>query len=516
MDAPSTRRFGLPRHPFLACASVGLLIPFIARLPLVPVRGWEWFTDYLPGWGGLLFFSAFNLIPAAGLFIAGKLSKRAPLAFWFALAAMIGFLLWAHGGMNLRSSSTAAIGLIFIPIYAVAAVAGGWVIGRVAHVLAKDDTGRTWMAGIATVAAVSAAIAVNVNQSTSIAKREAQFPTVSISEAPLKSTNVYACCAIGRVEVLALDEFDGHSGKDLAVLGAAGIAILEASNYAVKSQGPYEHERCERCVHMYPHLVASRKGSFFVATSNGLSDSNGRLLWENKATGFSKVAPVQGAAGSLGFVAYHNSDRIDFHDVAGKVLWTVKLNVESVGTYQAADRQLPFAIVHQGRSREVRIYSESGALQSTIPLPEWASNVQSIDWPSPGHLLVGSGRWFGVLDPSGKEVLRHAIEGTSFNPYHGPDGASVRFRHAAPGYLAVLSHGSSGYARSVLLVFDPKGRLVWQEELNKLRTILAVPGADGKGEVLLVGGMDGVLQYTLADDEAPNNTVEPDAKLPPN
>ena len=102
-----------------------------------------------------------------------------------------------------------------------------------------------------------------------------------------------------------------------------------------------------------------------------------------------------------------------------------------------------------------------------------------------------------MLDAEGKQVLLHQIEGTSFNPYHGPDGVAVRFDRTTGPYLAVMSHGSSGYARSVLLVFDPQGRLVWQEELNKLRAILAVPRADGRGEVLLVGGLDGVAEYKL-------------------
>jgi hypothetical protein len=103
------------------------------------------------------------------------------------------------------------------------------------------------------------------------------------------------------------------------------------------------------------------------------------------------------------------------------------------------------------------------------------------------------------------------IEGTSFNPYHGPEGSAVRFDPADEPYLAVMSHGSSGYARSVLLIFDPKGHLVWQEEMNKLRAILAVPQADGKGQVLLVGGMDGVIEYSLAKRSTPVPQFEKDA-----
>jgi hypothetical protein len=53
---------------------------------------------------------------------------------------------------------------------------------------------------------------------------------------------------------------------------------------------------------------------------------------------------------------------------------------------------------------------------------------------------------------------------------------------------------------------------VWQEELNKQRTILAVPSPDPKAEVLLLGGMDGVLEYTVTASPAPKSTVEPDAR----
>jgi hypothetical protein len=119
-------------------------------------------------------------------------------------------------------------------------------------------------------------------------------------------------------------------------------------------------------------------------------------------------------------------------------------------------------------------------------------------------MLVGAGSCVGVLDPDGKELLKYVIKDTSFRPYHGPEGTAVRFNTFEDPYLAVLSHGSSGYARSVLLIFDPKGRLVWQEELNKLRSILAVPIGSSKGDVLLVGGMEGILEYKLENTTAPN------------
>jgi hypothetical protein len=365
------------------------------------------------------------------------------------------------------------------------------------------------MVGVVITVAIAAGVAASVNQSISIAERESQFPVVAVKEAPLTKREVYACCSVGRVEVLALDNFDSEPENEIAVLGTTHIAVLNPLTYAVKSKATFEHQGCDSCLHMDPYLVPDGRSGLFVATSGGLSDSHGRLLWANKASGFSKIAPIENAQGSATFLAYHSNDRIDLHDTDGKILWSVKLPVETVGVYATADgSELPFAITGHRNSRHLKIYDRTGKLDKTIPLPEWASNVQSIAWPKPGHLLVGGGSWVGVLDPEGKEVLRHVIQGTSFNPYHGPDGTAVHFQTADQSYLAVMSHGSSGYARSVLLLFDPKGRLVWQEEVNKLSTILAVPRPNEKGEVLLVGGMDGVIEYSLAVGSGPNLAVD--------
>lgn len=500
-DTVAAQRFNLPRHLLEISTAVGLATPYIARLPAVPFRGWEWFTDYLSGGlGTFLFSSAFNLIPAAVLFGLGKASKRAPLAFFFALAGLVAFLLWAHGTVNLRSSSTAAIALIFIPIYGIGAVVAAWAVGWLVHAVVKNEGGRVWIAGITSLWAIVFGIGATISESSYITKREARFPVVAVGKIPLNKREVYGCCAIGSVEVLASDHFDSEPGNDILVFGTDGIALLNPENYAVQATSSFKHQDCEGCVHMYPSLVPDGKGSFFVATSDGLSDRQGHLLWASKARGFSRTVPINFGKKGVAFVAYHNSDRIDLHEVDGRVRWSVKLPVETVGLYTTADGQnLPFAIAGYGDARRLNVYGSDGQLMRTIPLPGWASNVQSIAWPAPEHLLVGGGSWMGVLDPTGKEIFRHVIQGTSFDPYHGPDGTAVQLRVSEKPYLAVMSHGSSGYARSVLLVFDPDGQLVWQEEVSKLDTLLATPRSGGKGQALLVGGMNGVTEYSLSD-----------------
>jgi hypothetical protein len=494
----------LPRHLFVVSAAIGLLVPLLARLPSLPWRGWEWFTDYLPG---VLVFSVLNLIPATLLFGLGKASKRAVLAYWFALAALVAFLLWAHGTMNLRASSTAVFGLVLIPLYAVGAVVVGWGVGWLAQTVVKNERGRVWMTGIALTVAIAGGVATSLDESIPIARREARFPIVAVQEVPFTKRTVSACCPVGRINVLALGNFDAAPGNDIAVLGTTGLAVLHPTTYAVKSTTPFTHQGCDDCVHMYPYLVPDGKGSLLVATSAGLSDNRGRLLWGTKASGFSKTVPIHTSHGVLTFLVCHIHDRIDLHNLDGKVLWSIKLPAATVAVYRDANGQeLPSAIAGCCGPRQLHVYDLSGKLAKSIPLPDWASNVQAIAWPSPGHLLIGDGRWVGVQDPDGRAVLSHVIQDTSFNPYHGPDGTAVHFDATKGPYLAVMSHGSSGYARSVLLVFDSQGHLVWQEEMNRLDSILAVPNATGNGEVLLVGGMDGIVEYSIVVTSAPTST----------
>jgi hypothetical protein len=300
--------------------------------------------------------------------------------------------------------------------------------------------------------------------------------------------------------VLSFGSFDSTPGNEIVALGENSIAKLQPETYKVLAKTEYKQQDCDSCVHMYPYLVPDGKGSILVSTSDGVSDMHGRLLWRWKADSFSRVVPIRFSDPQPSFFAYRHTEQVVLHNAAGKALWSNKLQVSDVGRYVTREgEELPFAVLGYGKTSELKIFKQDGKEQKTVKLPEWAANVDAIAWPGRGNFLVGAGSWLGVIDPDGKEVLSHRISDTSFAPYHGPDGTAVKFSPAEGPYLAVLSHGSSGYARSVLLIFDPKGQLVWQEELKKLSTIIAVPRKDGASELLLVGGMDGILEYRLSE-----------------
>jgi len=498
----TAERLKLPQRLFSTCVTVGVATPFLSRLPSVPIRGWEWFSSYTGGAIGSLFIGMLSVIPALVLFGLGKASRRAPLTFWLALAAMAGFLLFAHGTLNLRSSSTAALAFLFLPAYAAATALAGWIAGWIAHAVVRKESNRLWVARVSVAAAVVVGIGVSVQDSISAATREARFPIITVSAIPLTKRRILPPEALGPVEVLALDNSTSKSDGDgdVLALGRTAIARLSLSDYSVKTRSTFEQRDCDGCVHMYPYLVRDDNGTLFVATSDGLADSHGKLLWRNEAQGFSRTVPIHAGGNQVRFIQYYPNDRIELRSSSGETLWTVKLPVDDVGAYVAPDgSELPFALCGYGDARKLQVFDMGGKLARTISLPGWANTVHSVSWPSPGHLLVGQGGLLGVLDSNGKEIMHHAITDTSFTPYHGPDGVAVRFKAGEAPYLVVASHGSSGYARSVLLVFDAAGRLVWKEEVEKLSTLLAVDKPDQQRDVLLVGGSDGVLEYRLAD-----------------
>lgn len=141
----------LSRSRFLLFFSIilSLLIPHLARLFWVPVHGWEWVTDYFSGGiGGVLYFSAFNLIPGGLWYVSGVQGKNKPLAFWCSVAAGLAFLLKAHGTLDLESSSTAAIEMMLTPLFSGAVILIGFILGYLIDFALRSAKLQLWTIGI--------------------------------------------------------------------------------------------------------------------------------------------------------------------------------------------------------------------------------------------------------------------------------------------------------------------------------------------------------------------------------
>jgi hypothetical protein len=269
----------VPRHLLFFSLAISLLVPYLARLPGVVSHGPEWLYSYIPSALAVLIVSAFNAIPGGALYLIGRLSKKSPLAFWGALASSTGYAFLAHGSMNLAASSTAAIGLIFIPIYCAVAAIPGAALGWIAYKAIQPEPGRRAFAWAVCLGAVILGTGSAMQDQAEVAQRESRFPVVSVNELPLNKRVVIGCCEFGRIEVLALDNFDLEEGQEIAILGDDLNALFSTKTYAEKARTKMAKLECDHCVGMYPHIAADRKGGFVVASSDGVVDKVGRVLW---------------------------------------------------------------------------------------------------------------------------------------------------------------------------------------------------------------------------------------------
>jgi hypothetical protein len=111
--------------PHLKIAVVGVLLPYVARLP----KGVEWVQQYTnTGLLGNLFLGILNAIPWGCMIAASSAFRNTklvlvPCAFGF------GVLAWGHYTLNLHSNANAPIALVIIPFYATVAVGIGTAVG---------------------------------------------------------------------------------------------------------------------------------------------------------------------------------------------------------------------------------------------------------------------------------------------------------------------------------------------------------------------------------------------------
>jgi hypothetical protein len=109
----------------------GIFVPYLARIPGVFFKGTEWLTSFFgdPPIGAFLFFGAFNAV-CWGSILFGSFSYKNPKSILFPAIFGFAFPAIAYACLDLSSSSTAAVALVFIPIYSFPLVFLGWLIGR--------------------------------------------------------------------------------------------------------------------------------------------------------------------------------------------------------------------------------------------------------------------------------------------------------------------------------------------------------------------------------------------------
>lgn len=109
----------------LLVAIAGILLPYLARLP----RGLDFLRQYTDaGLEANLSLGAFNAV-AWGALIAVSFLFRRPATLLIPCLPGFGFLAWGHFNLDLAADAQAGVALVFLPLYALAPIAVGAVLG---------------------------------------------------------------------------------------------------------------------------------------------------------------------------------------------------------------------------------------------------------------------------------------------------------------------------------------------------------------------------------------------------
>ncbi|MCR6664123.1 MAG: hypothetical protein NVV60_13485 [Luteimonas sp.] len=116
---------------------IGLVLPYAVRLPF----GLDWLAQYthvgLPGW---LLLGGCNAI-AWGAILLVSLAYRHAASLLVPALCGFAFLAWAHAGLDLQADAQSPIALVFIPIYALAPILLGGVVGYVVDRVLRQRPG---------------------------------------------------------------------------------------------------------------------------------------------------------------------------------------------------------------------------------------------------------------------------------------------------------------------------------------------------------------------------------------
>ena len=234
----------------------------------------------------------------------------------------------------------------------------------------------------------------------------------------------------------------------------------------------------------------------------GISDLTGNLIWVNRAFGSSKVTPIFENRDNFGALVIGGKEtgegKAEYRSPKGELLrefgevginYRTGLHDISVLTTEN-NENYPMLLTQKGLDKPmVEIYDEQFNLVRKIP--DVGFDTLSINWPSNGHILYYEASTFYVLDIQGQEKFSIPINNLSFSIAHMDLSEVLVINNKR--YLAVAVSPNSSIDASALLIFDPKGKLIWQKEY---RGIVAIT-KNSKKHSFLIGGLDGLIEIKL-------------------
>ena len=122
-------------------AVIGILVPYLARIPGMSSHGTGWLTSYFGDtWWAPVFFQAFNAAMWVPILLWTK-DYQHPKALAIPVILAFAFPLYLHSTVDLAADAQAAIALIVIPFFGLpGALIGTWLGRRYDRALSDKNS----------------------------------------------------------------------------------------------------------------------------------------------------------------------------------------------------------------------------------------------------------------------------------------------------------------------------------------------------------------------------------------
>ena len=324
-------------------------------------------------------------------------------------------------------------------------------------------------------------------------------PGVRVGKGFLKQDVFLTNPGLGKVTDIVWGELDPKPGLELGIAGTDG-AVFADKSASVKSSVNYggNFDRVT-IIDVEGDGICEfiDRGSW--ASKAALIDHKGRTLWryggmpgvDDMAAGDVDADGIKEFA-----VGFNGGGGVDLVDRNGKKRWNKPDgNVWHVEMVDMDDDGRD-EIVHSNARGDITIRDSMGdTVFSESPGP-YFSSFSLVRFPtetSQQYLLQAEDDYTWLFDFNAKSVRK--LPAPDCGDLGDPFGAPVTLVKGKPPYLAVLVEYNN-WNRSALYVYDPGGKLVYQEVIPEDCAAIAALALDNSGtEALLIGAPGKVLKY---------------------
>jgi len=312
---------------------------------------------------------------------------------------------------------------------------------------------------------------------------------------------------LGTITDIVTGELDPSPESEIGIAGSKGALFVDA-NSNVKSSVMF-NSRTEHVdiidVDADGICEFINRGSWGCDAS--LIDHNGNTIWTygGMPSVDDMCAGDIDGDGTVEFVVgFNGGGGVHLLDKDGKKKWKQSdgnvWHVELVDTN--GDGRLE--IVHSNAGGYITVRDKEGEIISQLAPSPYFSHFSLCKWPTKNdreYALLSENDTIWLFDFDAKTVAQ--FKAPKCGTLGHARGTPVKIRSGQPEYLAVIVEFRN-WQKSILYVYNPAGKLVYQEILSEACASIAAVSLDkSERETILIGGVGKVWQYKVQD--ATNN-----------